>query len=91
MTHVNGQRLRTLRRQVVEIHGNRCARCGRPIDLSLSGLHPQGLTLGHAIPLARGGTDAIGNLRPEHRACNLAAGARLDPPRATLAKPVQVE
>lgn len=67
--------------------GYRCARCLRWIDPALSGMHPRGGTVGHAIPLARGGTDELSNLRAEHRACNLVAGAREDDPAPTTAEP----
>jgi 5-methylcytosine-specific restriction endonuclease McrA len=83
-----GQRMRDARRLVLERDGNRCRRCRAPIDMSLSGLEPDGPTLGHIIPAARGGDDSLGNLGLEHRRCNLAAGARLDPPRALIAAPI---
>lgn len=87
--HRGGQKLRTTRANVLEVHGAVCGRCSEPIDLELSGLHPRGLTLGHIVPASRpGGSDDPGNLRPEHRSCNLAAGARCTPPRATIAKPI---
>lgn len=34
------------------------------------------LTADHITPRSQGGTDAIGNLRPAHHACNSARGAR---------------
>ncbi len=86
-----GQRLRTIRRQVVERDGPYCRRCSGRIDLTLSGLHPDGLTLGHVIPASRGGTDDPSNLGPEHRRCNLAASSRRDPPLASIATPIGVE
>lgn len=91
LLHQGGQRLRTARVQVVNRDGNVCGRCGGRIDLSLPGSHPDGLTLGHIIPASKGGTDDLSNLRPEHRRCNLAAGARRAPPRATIAVPIGVE
>ena len=44
-----------------------CWRCDRLIDPSLSGLHPDGATVGHIVPVSRGGTDAYENLVLEHR------------------------
>ena len=85
MLHRGGHRLRLARRLVVARDGARCRRCGAPIDVRLGGLDPLGLTLGHIVPVSRGGTDALANLAPEHRACNLAAGAGLD--AGELAKP----
>lgn len=94
--HRGGQRLEVVKRRIVNRDGPTCGRCHRSIDLSLSGLERDGLTLGHVIPVARGGSDDDDNLRPEHRRCNLAAGAmsdaaaeaRRDPPRATIAVPI---
>lgn len=80
--------MRIARLAVIDRDGNRCRRCGDPIDLSLSGLDPYGMTLGHIIPAALGGTDDLSNLGAEHRRCNLAAGARRDPPRALIATPI---
>lgn len=69
--------------------GDTCRRCGEAIDFDLSGLHALGPTLGHVTPAARGGSDELRNLGLEHRRCNLAAGARRDPPRAWIAKPIE--
>jgi len=80
--------MRTMRAEVIARLGNVCRRCGQAIDLTLPGVHPDGLTLGHIIPAAQGGGDELGNLGPEHRRCNLAAGARADPPRAVIAIPI---
>ena len=65
-----------------------CNRCDRLIDPTLSGLHPDGATVGHIIPVIRGGTDAYENLALEHRRCNLAVGARVAPPAATVVEPI---
>jgi 5-methylcytosine-specific restriction endonuclease McrA len=61
-----------------------CGRCGRPIDKSLPWQHPGAATAGHIIPLSRGGAPLDRrNGQPEHRRCNLSAGARMagDAPR----------
>lgn len=86
--HAGGHRLRQTRAQLIARHGAICGRCRGSIDLSLSGLHPRGLTIGHIVPVAAGGTDDLANLQPEHRACNLAGAPRLLQPRATIARPV---
>jgi len=57
--------------------------------VTLSGLHPDGPTLGHKRPSIRGGADTLDNLGLEHRRCNLAAGARVDPPHAAIARPIR--
>ena len=66
-----------------------CWRCSDPIDVTLSGLHPYGATVGHITPVSAGGTDAYENLALEHRRCNLGAGARVAPPKAAIAEPMQ--
>ena len=65
-----------------------CWRCELPIDVNLSGLHPDGATVGHIIPVSTGGTDVYDNLALEHRRCNLGAGARVAPPKAMIAEPI---
>jgi len=85
-TRRGGHALRIARAAVVARDGARCRRCGEGIDLALPGTSPYGLTLGHILPIARGGTDAFANLAPEHRRCNLGAGADLAP-TARIARP----
>lgn len=85
--HRGGQALRTARAQALDRFGPWCGRCGRWIDTRLKGPDPMSLSLGHIQPLSRGGTDHPHNLRPEHLACNVAAGNRIEPPRAAIAKP----
>ena len=89
--HRGGARIRATVRLVLERDGNRCRRCGEPIDMAIGGLAPEGPTLGHVLPYSKGGTDDLANLGLEHRRCNLAAGARLIPPRALLATPVALD
>lgn len=88
--HRGGHRLRAARAAVIRRHVTNgvvgCGRCGGAIDLGLSGMHPLGFTLGHVVPVSRGGGDDLDNLRPEHRRCNLAASARRDPPIARVAR-----
>ena len=85
-----GQRKRVALRWVIARDGSTCRRCGEGIDIGLSGNVPDGPTLGHIVPAAQGGTDAYWNLGLEHRRCNLAAGDRLDPPRALIAIPNRI-
>lgn len=50
-----------------------CAGCGQPIDLTLTDRYDPGYpTVDHIVPVAHGGTDALENLQPMHRGCNLA-------------------
>ena len=87
--HQGGHRRRVALRQVIERDGPMCWRCGRWVDVTLSGLVADGPTLGHRTPVDAGGSDELVNLGLEHRRCNLAAGARVMPPRATIARPIQ--
>lgn len=93
--HNGGQAMRTARRLLLERYTRyglelACRRCGQAIDRTLPSRHPSGLglTIGHVIPVKHGGSDAQGNLAPEHLRCNLAAGARPISPRASIARPV---
>lgn len=43
----------------------------RRIDLELSGLDPMGFSRDHVIPLCKGGSNKLANLRPAHRCCNM--------------------
>ena len=91
--HFGGWRLRQARVRLLRYWSMRgrmpeCARCGHVIDPTLSGLHPDGATVGHVLPVSRGGDDSYENLQLEHRRCNLAAGARVAPPAATIAEPI---
>jgi len=61
---------KTLTSAVVERDGAVCHICNAPIDIALSGRHQMGLTIDHVIPLARGGSHTLGNLKPAHRVCN---------------------
>jgi 5-methylcytosine-specific restriction endonuclease McrA len=56
--------------EVVRMYGSDCAVCGKPIDLTLKRTSAMGLTVDHWIPLSKGGSDDITNLRPAHWTCN---------------------
>ena len=73
-----GDRAKKIKPLLVSMYGARCAKCAQPIDLSLHYPDPLNLSIGHQLPLSRGGTDTIDNLRPEHLQCNQQAGNRLD-------------
>jgi 5-methylcytosine-specific restriction endonuclease McrA len=49
--------------------GNRCGICGQPMRAGA-------VQHDHIIPVSRGGTDAVWNLRLSHKACNLHRGNR---------------
>jgi 5-methylcytosine-specific restriction endonuclease McrA len=76
---------------LVDRDGYRCRRCFRLIRFQTNGLDPEGATIGHIVPASKGGSDALSNLRLEHRRCNIAAGARPDSPRGPLAHPIPLE
>src|SRR5262245_55685586 len=80
-------RVRMIREDMLNTRPTLCWRCGGVVDTTLSGLHPEGLTVGHILPISKGGDDRYGNLGREHRRCNLAAGNRIVPPKAAIASP----
>ena len=79
---VTGRRNRLLAYALWERNDRLCQRCGLEIDPTLHGYLPGALTIGHRIPVSLGGSNDPGNLGPEHRRCNLAAGNRPDRPQA---------
>ncbi|MGG7450567.1 HNH endonuclease [Plantibacter auratus] len=44
-----------------------CHICGKPIDYTLASPHPDSFVIDHVIPLAKGGEDALSNVRAAHR------------------------
>jgi 5-methylcytosine-specific restriction endonuclease McrA len=56
--------------EVVRTYGNSCAVCSETIDLTLQRTSKMGLTVDHWIPLSKGGSDDMSNLRPAHWICN---------------------
>lgn len=69
-------------KQVLELYGSDCNICLEPIDLnaSRSPRFPnwqRGLHIDHLIPLSKGGTDTLDNVRPTHALCNLKKAAKL--------------
>lgn len=57
--------------QVVREYGDNCHICQKTIDLELARTHRYGLTVDHVIPVSKGGTDDMSNLRPAHWICNI--------------------
>lgn len=53
-----------------------CHICGAAIDYTLPHLDPMAYVIDHVIPLAKGGRDAIDNLKAAHRECNSKKRAR---------------
>jgi HNH endonuclease len=70
-----------LEQQVLELYGTDCHICQEPIDLEVSrkvgiGDWKLGLHIDHLIPLAKGGSDTLENVRPSHANCNLLKNAK---------------
>jgi 5-methylcytosine-specific restriction endonuclease McrA len=67
--HTNPNRIS--HEQVVRAYGENCHICQNAIDLQLARTHRYGLTVDHVIPVSKGGTDDMSNLRPAHWICNI--------------------
>lgn len=63
--------------RVIEEYGSNCFICGAAIDLDLPRTHRYGLTVDHLMPISKGGTDELGNLRPAHWICNIKKSDKL--------------
>lgn len=76
----NGQEFYT-EQQVLEIYGFFCHICGIAIDLSAPRRSADGtnwhfsLHIDHLIPISKGGSDTLANVRPAHALCNLKKGS----------------
>jgi 5-methylcytosine-specific restriction endonuclease McrA len=64
--------------QVLREYGSACHICKDQIDLTLSRTSRMGLTVDHVIPLSKGGSDELDNLRPAHWICNNRKSDKLD-------------
>lgn len=61
--------------QIVELYGTDCHLCNEPIDFDAPRQcgkpgWEKGLQIDHVIPLSKGGSDLIDNVRPAHGYCN---------------------
>ena len=68
--------------QVISTYGTNCNICGLEIDLNATrqvGKNgwQMGLHIDHLIPIAKGGSDTLENVRPTHGLCNLRKCANL--------------
>lgn len=57
--------------QVAERDGYKCYLCEGIVDMSLSRTSRYGATLDHVIPLSKGGTDTLENVKLTHWICNI--------------------
>lgn len=74
---ITGRNVRKTMLLLYSVYGTRCAKCGQGINIGLRYPHPMSGSIGHQLPQARGGSDSIENLRPEHLRCNVSAQARV--------------
>lgn len=56
--------------QLIERDGYLCYLCQEPIDMKVPRTSKRGATVDHVIPLSRGGSDEIDNLKLAHWICN---------------------
>lgn len=82
-----GRNQAQLRRLVTDVYGWRCSICHTMIDPNATRLRDR-LSIDHVLPVSRGGTDTIENLRPAHYGCNAARG---DGSRTVRRRPTEIE
>lgn len=68
--------------EIIELYGNICHICNEEIDTTLprsTGVlgWQKGLHLDHVVPISKGGTDTVSNIRPAHAICNLSKGSTI--------------
>ena len=81
-----GRNQKQLRRLVTDVYGWRCSICHTMIDPNATRLRDR-LSIDHVLPVSRGGTDTIENLRPAHYGCNAARG---DGSRTVRRRPTEI-
>ena len=65
------------KQQVVSTYGSVCHLCGEVIDMRLKWPNRWSLTMDHVLPISRGGSNDLENIRPAHGSCNSAKRDRL--------------
>ena len=68
--------------EVLELHGAVCHLCQTKIDLTLNRkIGAEGwrmsLQIDHVIPLSKGGSDTLANVKPSHAKCNMDKGNKV--------------
>lgn len=71
---LTGRRRRKKLKRVLERDGRVCWLCGNRIDKKAPAGSPGALSVDHVVPLNRGGSNAVENLRVAHRSCNTRRG-----------------
>lgn len=66
-------------RALIEAAGSHCQLCGEPMQYWVNRRQP---TLDHIVPLSKGGTNEVSNLRVICNICNSRRGNRADPSAA---------
>lgn len=56
--------------QVISTHGPDCHICSESIDFKLEWPHPLSKSMDHIIPIAKGGTHVLANVKLAHLTCN---------------------
>lgn len=67
----NGPQDRYTVTEVGDRDGWACQICGDPVDPSLRSTDPESRSVDHVVPVSRGGTDTLDNIRLAHLGCNL--------------------
>lgn len=62
---------------LIERDGDCCYLCGRQVSDALPFTHPLKANIDHVVPLSRGGSHTLDNVRVACRSCNSAKGARV--------------
>ena len=67
--------------QVIETYGTDCFICKEPIDMTLDRRignpdYKLSFQCDHWVPISKGGTDTLDNIRPTHAKCNTAKGSK---------------
>jgi 5-methylcytosine-specific restriction endonuclease McrA len=75
-------------KDVIERYGKICHICNKDIDINaprsgktagkLKLNWENGLHIDHVIPISKGGTDTLDNVRPSHAKCNLSKGNKIE-------------
>ena len=76
MSQWNGRELRKIAQAVASRYGTDCWLCGEPITGQVS---PD-----HVVPVSKGGSNDLDNLRPSHLNCNKRRGNRQAPARPVI-------